>query len=129
MKYLNDYKAFESNLSQYFEKDVVEKSKEVISEINDILLELQDIGYYTDVDFAPFLRKYLAYNSPTIRISITKPDAVSFWKNEKEKMEFDDVILRVIRYITMEGYKYEYDKCTFSGFRTLVKYMLYIYKE
>ena len=128
MRYLISYKIFESNLSQYFEKDVVEKSKLMIEDLKDILLELEDIGYMCNVNFAPFLRKYLAYDSPTILISITKPDyPVPLWKNEKEKMKFDEVILRVIRYVKMEDHKYEYDRAILPV--GIVKYMLYIYKE
>lgn len=128
MKYLISYKIFESNLSQYFKKDVVEKSKLMIEDLKDILLELEDIGYMCNVDFAPFLFRYLAYDSPTILISITKPDyPAPLWKNEKEKMKFDEVILRVIRYVSTEDHKYEYDRAIFPV--GVVKYLLYIYKE
>jgi len=39
MKCLISYKIFESNLSQYFEKDVVEKSKLMIEDLKEIYKE------------------------------------------------------------------------------------------
>ena len=139
MKHIKPYKIFESNLSQYFEPDVVKKSEELIDDIKDILLELSDIGYRTDVDFAPFLRRYLSYNTPVIQISITKPLGVSdgirfdpLWSDDDEKVEFDDVILRVLGYITSEGYKYEYQGIKSPAEHIkgqIVRYMISIYKE
>ena len=146
MNHLKTYKLFESNLSQYFEADVIKKSEEVILDLKDILLELTDIGYQVNVDYAPFLsvnqQKYLAYDSPVIRIIIQKPSFESevnydirflpLWNSEESKMEFDDVILRVLRYSSSEGYKYEYEgaKSAAGDIKgQIVRYTINIYKE
>jgi len=136
------YHLFESNLSQYFEADVIKKSEEVILDLKDILLELSDIGYQVNVDYAPFLRQYLSYDSPVIRIIIQKPSFESevnydirflpLWNSEESKMEFDDVILRVLRYSSSEGYKYEYEgsKSAAGDIKgQIVRYTINIYKE
>ncbi len=146
MKHIKTYNLFESNLSQYFEDDVIKKSEEVILDLKDILLELTDIGYQVNVDYAPFLRQYLSYDSPVIRIIIQKPSFESevnydirflpLWNTEDDKVEFDDVILRVLRYSSSEGYKYEYEgakspyaslKPPFKG--QVIRYTINIYKE
>jgi len=142
MKHIKTYQLFESNLSQYFETDVIKKSEEVIAELKDILLELSDVGYQVNVDYAPFLRQYLAYDSPVIRIIIQKQSGDSYlnpefrflplWNSEDDKMEFDDVILRVLRYTTSEGYKYEYEgaKSAAGDIKgQIVRYTINIYKE
>ncbi len=146
MNHLKTYKLFESNLSQYFEADVIKKSEEVILDLKDILLELSDIGYQVNVDYAPFLsvnqQKYLAYDSPVIRIIIQRPSGDSYlnpefrfiplWDSEESKMEFDDVILRVLRYSSSEGYKYEYEgsKSAAGDIKgQIVRYTINIYKE
>ncbi len=142
MKHLKTYHLFESNLSQYFEDDVIKKSEEVILDLKDILLELSDIGYQVNVDYAPFLRQYLTYDSPVIRIIIQRPSGDSYlnpefrfiplWDSEESKMEFDDVILRVLRYSSSEGYKYEYEgaKSPAGDIKgQIVRYTINIYKE
>jgi hypothetical protein len=145
MKYIKTYHLFESNLSQYFEADVIKKSEEVIADIKDILLELSDIGYQVNIDYAPFLRQYLSYDSPVIRIIIQRPsgDSVNpllggvqrflpLWNSEESKMQFDDVILRVLRYSSSEGYKYEYEgaKSAAGDIKgQIVRYTINIYKE
>jgi hypothetical protein len=142
MKHLKTYHLFESNLSQYFEADVIKKSEEVILDLKDILLELSDIGYQVTVDYAPFLRQYLTYDSPVIRIIIQRPSGDSYlnpefrfiplWDSEDDKVEFDDVILRVLRYSVDEGYKYEYEGAKSAAGNIkgqIVRYTINIYKE
>jgi len=142
MKYIKTYHLFESNLSQYFEDDVIKKSEEVILDLKDILLELSDIGYQVTVDYAPFLRQYLTYDSPVIRIIIQRPSGDSYlnpefrfiplWDSEDDKVEFDDVILRVLRYSVDEGYKYEYEGAKSAAGNIkgqIVRYTINIYKE
>lgn len=141
--YVN-YHLFESSLSQYYEPDAINKSEEVMLDLKDILLELTDIGYYTHVAYASLVRLYLSYKSPVISISITRPTERTdsffnagfklnpLWNNEDEKIEFDDVILRILRYSTSEGYKYEYETIKSSDEDTkgqIIKYVIKIYKE
>jgi hypothetical protein len=142
MKHLKPYKVFEADITTFYDADVVSKCDETIAELKDILLELTDIGYQANVDYAPYLRRYLNYKTPTIQINITKPSEDSemnagfrflpLWNSEDDKMDFDDVILRILYFITGEGYKYEYE-----GIRSaveeikgqIVRYNINIYKQ
>ncbi len=141
MRYIKEYKLFESSFmkSQYSEEEV-KKTDEVIAILKDILLELSDIGYTTRVDYK-ILSPRLITNHPQIQINITKTAEDSemnagfrflpLWNNEDDKIEFDDVILRVLRYSIGEGYKYEYEGIT-SGASIkgqVVNYSIRLYKD
>jgi len=138
MKHLKSYKLFESDISTFYDANVISKCGETIADIKDILLELTDIGYQANVDYAPFLRQYLNYKTPVIRISITKSSGDSYlnpefrflplWNSEDDKVEFDDVILRVLRYASSEGYKYEYEGIKSPVKGQIVRYNINIYK-
>jgi hypothetical protein len=139
MKHLKKYKIFESDISTFYDADVVKKCDDTIADIKDILLELTDIGYQYNVDYAPFLRYYLNYKTPVINIIITKPSENSemnagfrflpLWTNDDDKMGFDDVILRILYFITTEGYKYEYEGIKSPAFKDqIVRYVIKIYK-
>jgi hypothetical protein len=141
MKHIKTYHLFESNLSQYFEADVIKKSEEVILDLKDILLELSDIGYTTNVDYKVLSPRMISQHAQ-IQISITKPSEDSevnagfrflpLWNTEDDKVEFDDVILRVLRYAISEGYKYEYEGIK-SGAESIrgqiVNYSITLYKD
>jgi hypothetical protein len=134
MRYIKEYKLFESSFmkSQYSEEEV-KKTDEVIAILKDILLELSDIGYTTRVDYK-ILSPRLITNHPQIQINITKTSEdrlLPLWNNEDDKIEFDDVILRVLRYSIGEGYKYEYEGIT-SGASIkgqVVNYSIRLYKD
>jgi hypothetical protein len=134
MRYIKEYKLFESSFmkSQYSEEEV-KKTDEVIAILKDILLELSDIGYTTRVDYK-ILSPRLITNHPQIQINITKLSEdrlLPLWNNEDDKIEFDDVILRVLRYSIGEGYKYEYEGIT-SGASIkgqVVNYSIRLYKD
>lgn len=123
MKYIKTYKIFESDFIRWIEKkfgtDILKEFEEVIDNIRDILLELNDIGYVTDVDFAPFSRTFgWESKSPVIKISIIRKSKTGnkitmLIKNDDEKIEFDDVILRLLSYTTGQGYKYYVDYNTY----------------
>jgi hypothetical protein len=141
MKHIKTYHLFESNLSQYFEADVIKKSEEVILDLKDILLELSDIGYQVNVDYKVLSPRMISQHAQ-IQISITKPSEDSevnagfrflpLWNTEDDKVEFDDVILRVLRYAISEGYKYEYEGIK-SGAESIrgqiVNYSITLYKD
>jgi hypothetical protein len=144
MKHLKLYKIFEYGLSQYFEPNVIKLTEEVMADIKDILLDLSDINYQTNVDYAPFLRHYLTYKAPVIQIIITKPQYdpeinsgfkfSSLWETEDEKIYFDDIILKLLKYTISKGYKYEFETTKNRTWRnrvsdTVVKYKINIYKE
>jgi hypothetical protein len=141
MKYLRTYKLFESSgmKSSYSEEEVI-KTDKVIDNLRDILLELSDMGYTTRVDYK-VLSPRLITTQPQIQINITKTSLDSemnagfrflpLWNNEDEKGEFDDVILRVLRYAIDEGYKYEYEGITSGAVikGQVVNYSIRLYKD
>lgn len=138
MRYLNTFKLFESS---YSEEETI-KTDEVIADIKDILLELSDIGYTVRVDYKVITSRRMISQHPQIQINITKPSLDSemnagfrflpLWNTEDDKVEFDDVILRVLRYTVDEGYKYEYEGIK-SGAENIkgqvVNYSIRLYKE
>lgn len=76
MKYLNTYKLFESNQS------------DIINDINDILLELSDIGYLTSVEDLSS-----KYTKETIEIIvITKPEKFD-WDKWKDSVSDEELIM------------------------------------
>lgn len=141
MRYLKPYQLFESSGMKlsYSEEEVI-KTDEVIANIKDILLELSDIGYTTRVDYK-VLSPRMITSHPQIQINITKTSLDSemnagfrflpLWNNEDEKMDFDDVILRVLRYAVDEGYKYEYEGITSGSVikGQVVNYSIRLYKD
>lgn len=127
--------------SSYSEEDI-KKTDEVIADLKDILLELSDIGYTTNVDYKVILSRRMITSHPQIQINITKPSEDSemnagfrflpLWNTEDDKIEFDGVILRVLRYSVDEGYKYEYEGLK-SGAESIrgqvVNYSITLYKD
>jgi hypothetical protein len=134
MRYLKTYKLFESSfMKNSYSEEEVKKTDEVIAELKDILLELSDIGYTFRVDYK-VLSPRLITTHPEIQINITKKSEdilLPLWDNEDDKMEFDDVILRVLRYATSERYKYEYAGITTGAVikGKVVNYSIRLYKE
>lgn len=134
MKHIKTYKLFESSfMKSYYSEEEVKKTDEVIAILKDILLELSDIGYNTRVDYKVISPRVIT-NHPQIQINITKTSEdrlLPLWNNEDDKIEFDDVILRVLRYSIGEGYKYEYEGIT-SGASIkgqVVNYSIRLYKD
>ena len=139
MKYLKKYQIFESGMKSAYSEEEVIKTDKVIDNLRDILLELSDMGYTTRVDYK-VLSPRLITTQPQIQINITKTSLDSemnagfrflpLWNNEDEKVEFDDVILRVLRYAIDEGYKYEYEGITSGAVikGQVVNYSIRLYK-
>ena len=132
MKHITKFKLFESSVEQHYMKrayseDEVKKTDEIITDLKDILLELSDIGYTNRVAYK-VLSPRMVTTHPQIQINITKKSGdilLPLWNTEEDKIEFDDVILRVLRYAVDEGYKYEY-----TGFRLksqVVNYSITLY--
>jgi hypothetical protein len=133
MKYLKKYQIFESSFMKgsYSEEEVI-KTDKVIDNLRDILLELSDMGYTTRVDYK-VISPRLINQQPQIQINITKKSEdilLPLWNNEDEKEDFDDVILRVLRYAVGEGYKYEYAGITTGAVikGQVVNYSIRLYK-
>lgn len=136
MKYLKKYQIFESGMKMAYSEEEVIKTDKVIDNLRDILLELSDIGYTTRVDYK-VISPRLINQQPQIQINITKKSEdrlLPLWNTEDDKIEFDDVILRVLRYAVDEGYKYEYEGITTGTVRAVIKgevvnYSIRLYKD
>jgi hypothetical protein len=139
MKYIKTYHLFESSaMKSLYEEEEVKKTDEMIADLKDILLELSDIGYTNRVDYK-VISPWKVNQHPEIQINITKMSEgryLPLWNSEDDKTEFDDVILRVLRYAITEGYKYEYEGITSgtSNIRTrfqgqVVNYKITLYKD
>ena len=125
-------------MKSLYEEEEVRKTDEVIADLKDILLELSDMGYATKVDYK-VISSWKVNQHPEIQINITNPSEdryLPLWDNDDEKSEFDEVILRVLRYTIGEGYKYEYEGITSgtSNLRTrfqgqVVNYRITLYKD
>ena len=129
-----EIKIFESSaMKSSYSEEEVKKTDEVIANLKDILLELSDIGYTTRVDYK-VISPRMINQCPQIQINITKMSEgrlLPLWNNEDDKMDFDGVILRVLRYAIGEGYKYEYEGIT-SGSSIkgqVVNYSIRLYKD
>ena len=134
MKYIKTYHLFESSaMKSLYEEEVIKKTDEMIADLKDILLELSDIGYTNRVDYK-VISPWKVNQHPEIQINITKMSEgryLPLWNSEDDKAEFDDVILRVLRYAITEGYKYEYEGIT-SGSSIkgqVVNYKITLYKD
>ena len=135
MKHITTFKLFESSgMKNSYSDDEVKKTDEIIADLKDILLELSDIGYTTNVDYKVLSPRMINQHAQ-IQISITKPSEgklLPLWNTEDDKEEFDDVILRVLRYAVDEGYKYEYEGIK-SGAESIrgqvVNYSITLYKD
>jgi len=62
MRYLKTYKIFESSheeiMDSHYGADVMEECDSIIDDINDILLELKDIGLFVMVGYTPMTLTY-----------------------------------------------------------------------
>lgn len=97
MKYLKLYEAIKSLTN-----------KEICETLEDILLELRDIGYDTDV-YNPHTASNKFSDSREIRIDIKLQGAGGFFTGpyryiHKDEELFDETILRIKDYMKSEGY-------------------------
>jgi hypothetical protein len=139
MKHIKTFKLFESSgMKNSYSEEEVKKTDEVIADLKDILLELSDMGYTNRVDYK-VIAPWKVNQHAQIQINISNLSEGRFlplWNTEDDKVEFDDVILRVLRYAVSEGYKYEYEGITspydslkppFKG--QVVNYKITLYKD
>ena len=143
MKYLKTHKIFESDeLIKYYGDKVIDECDEQIAVIKDILLELSDKGYTCEVGYAMRGIAMKMSPKPVIDISITKKSdsgyfvrdvpqhiANSLYDTDDDKMDFDAVILDILRYGVSEGYKYKCEEIKSFSSRSVTRYSIYLYKE
>jgi hypothetical protein len=145
MKRIKTYKIFESDdLRKYHGDKIIDECDEQIEVIKDLLLELSDKDYTCKVGYT--MRDIAMRMSwkPVIDISITKlttsdlldgyrPDgaiiANPLYNNDDEKMDFDAVILDILRYGVSEGYKYKCEEIKSYSKEKIIRYSIYLYKE
>lgn len=134
MRHIKTFENYTHPRMSYYTKEENKKSFEVMCEIKDILFELSDVNYDTLVEYAdsgcPTSRGlYEISTVPVLGIRIRK-DVGPLWNNDEEKMEFDDVILRLLKYATSEGYKYKSEISPFyyNDFEKNDCYRIWLYK-
>ena len=93
---------------KYFEKIESLSNEEICNTLEDILLELRDIGYDTNV-YNPFNPSNRFSDSMEIRIAIKLQGAGGFFTGpyryiHKDEELFDETILRIKDYMKSEGY-------------------------
>lgn len=102
MKHLKIYKLFESN----------EDWDRFSQTIEDLFMELYDKDYSIEifpskiVDPKYGILPVENWKYPRIEIRKLNNDQ-PLWTNDNEKMDFDAVILDILRYVVSEGYTYE----------------------
>jgi hypothetical protein len=100
MKRVKSFKTFER--SDFYGDLEIEECEETISTIQDMLLELEDSEYDCLVELTPYQWSKKRSWSPEITITINKVGKMT----DEEKMDFDDVILSILKFSTSQGYKY-----------------------
>jgi hypothetical protein len=80
MKYLKSYKIFETSheeiMNIHYGSNVMEECDSMISDIKDMLLELQDAGLYITVGYTPMT---LSYQEKTPKIMVEISAYVGTW--------------------------------------------------
>ena len=126
MKNLIPYKLFESDdpytsLRKYHGDRVIDECDEHISVIKDMLLELSDRDYTCKVGYV--------MRDIAMKISSKPVIDIRLYNSDDEKMDFDAVILDVLRYGVSEGYKYKCEEVKSNINGEVIRYSIYLYKE
>jgi hypothetical protein len=103
MRYLKTYKIFESSheeiMDSHYVADVMEECDSIIDDINDILLELKDIGLFVMVGYTPMT---LTYRDKTPKIMAeVQGDSLLCSYNEDD---IDSAFERIKEYTSSKGY-------------------------
>lgn len=103
MRYLKTYKIFESSheeiMNVRYGSDVVEECDSIIDDINDMILELKDIGLFVMVGYTPMT---LTYRDKTPKIMAeVQGDSLLCSYNEDD---IDSAFERIKEYTSSKGY-------------------------
>jgi hypothetical protein len=103
MRYLKTYKIFESSheeiMDSYYGADVMEECDSIIDDINDMILELKDIGLFVMVGYTPMT---LTYRDKTPKIMAeVQGDSLLCSYNEDD---IDSAFERIKEYTSSKGY-------------------------
>lgn len=113
MKHLKSYKLFESSrlMNVRYGVDVIEECDSIISNIKDMLLELDDVGLMTVVGYTPMT---LTYRDTTPKIMAE----ISFYINSSWffiTLDVKETVERIKDYVSSMGYVYGDGKWESSG--------------
>ncbi len=103
MKYLKTYKIFEFSheeiMDSHYGVDVMKECDSMITDIKDMLLELQDIGLFVTVGYTPMTLSYKEW-TPKIMAEV-QGDSVICSHN---KEDIDSAFERIKNYTKSKGY-------------------------
>lgn len=113
MKHLKSYKLFESSrlMNVRYGVDAIEECDSIISNIKDMLLELDDVGLMTVVGYTPMT---LTYRDTTPKIMAE----ISFYINSSWffiTLDVKETVERIKDYVSSMGYVYGDGKWESSG--------------
>lgn len=95
MKRIKTYESFDNSL---FDFDEFSKT------IKSLFMDLYDRDY--TIKIFPSLPGSISKRYPRVEIRKLNNDH-PLWTNDDEKMDFDEVILGILRYVVSEGFNYE----------------------
>lgn len=123
MRYLKTYKIFESSheeiMNVRYGVDVMEECDSMIADINDMLLELKDIGLNITVGYTPMT---LTYRDKTPKIMVEISSYVGTWgagrflKGQTDlTSDVKESTERIKDYVSSKGYSFGDGKWESSG--------------
>ena len=103
MRYLKTYKIFESSheeiMNVRYGSDVVEECDSIIDDINDMILELKDIGLFVMVGYTPMTLTYRD-KTPKIMVEIQGDSLLCSYNEDDIYSAFE----RIKEYTSSKGY-------------------------
>ena len=103
MKYLKTYKIFEFSheeiMDSHYGVDVMKECDSMITDIKDMLLELQDIGLFVTVGYTPMTLSYKEW-TPKIMAEVQGDSVVCSYNKE----DIDSAFERIKNYTKSKGY-------------------------
>lgn len=120
MTWIKNFKIFESEL---FNKNVIDDINYDIDYVKDILLELEDLGFFVQVSLTP-LTLAGKTDKPEFYIDIQKPDRwLQFYDEDyplinKYRDFIDSTILHALEYLEEKKYKIFYPSEIYSTYTT-----------
>ena len=103
MKHLTTYKLFEFSheeiMDSHYGLDVMKECDSMITDIKDMLLELQDIGLFVTVGYTPMTLSYKEW-TPKIMAEVQGDSVVCSYNKE----DIDSAFERIKNYTKSKGY-------------------------
>jgi hypothetical protein len=103
MRYLKTYKIFENSQEEilhiHYGVNVMEECDSILSDIKDMLLELDDIGLFVSIGYAPMTLTYVDKN-PKLVVSVQgKPELC-----DENEQEINSIFDRIKDYVKPKGF-------------------------